>query len=127
VFVHPVIRRLPPRQMIVFEQGLLRTLGRASPILMPVTGVLLVLLAALGDGQGIAVWLRWAAVALWAAATVTTLVVNVPINVATGRWDPERPPDGWREVRRRWDVFQAVRAWLLLTAFVLLSLTLVVD
>jgi hypothetical protein len=44
VFVHPVIRRLPPRQMIVFEQGLLRTFGRAFPILMPLTGVLLVLL-----------------------------------------------------------------------------------
>lgn len=44
-FVHPVVRRLPPAELIVFEQGLLRTFGRAYPVLMPVTGVLLVVYA----------------------------------------------------------------------------------
>lgn len=52
---------------------------------------------------------------------MTILVVNVPINYATGRWAPHEPPEDWRSVRHRWDVFQAVRAWLLLVAFVLLS------
>ena len=124
-FVHPVIRRLPPAQMIAFEQGLLRTFGRAFPILMPATGVVLVAHAVAAGGAGALPWWRWSAVAAWALATVTTLVVNVPINAATGRWDPEHPPENWRQLRRRWDTFQAVRAWLVLAAFVLLSIGVV--
>ena len=121
-FVHPVVRRLPPAQMIAFEQGLLGTFGRAYPLLMPLSGVALLVYAVWGGGEGgPPVW-RWLAGAAWAIATATTLVVNVPINVATGRWDPTSPPEGWQHLRRRWDLFQAVRAWLLVTAFALLSL-----
>jgi len=121
-FVHPIVRRLPPGQMIAFEQGLLRTFGRAYPILMPVSGVMLVLYAGGGGGEGGPSLWRWLAVLAWAVATLTTLVVNVPINVATGTWDPHSPPAGWRLLRRRWDVFQTIRAWLLLLAFVLVSI-----
>lgn len=121
-FVHPVVRRLPSGQMIVFEQGLLRTFGRAFPVLMPLGGLALIGYAAWGGGAGgPAVW-RWLAAVLWATATVTTLMVNVPVNAATGKWDPERPPEGWHRLRRRWDRFQAIRAWLLLAAFALVSL-----
>jgi uncharacterized membrane protein len=121
-FVHPVVRRLPPAQLIAFEQGLLGTFGRAFPVLMPLSGVLLIVHAGWsGDVGGPAVW-RWLAVAAWAVATVTTLVVNVPINAATGRWDPDSPPEDWQRLRRRWDLFQAVRAWLLLVGFVLVCL-----
>ena len=116
-FVHPVVRRLPPAQLIAFEQGQLRTFGRAYPVLMPVTGVLLIVYAVWGGGEGGPVFWRWMAVAAWAMATATTLAVNVPINSATRKWDRENPPEGWRELRRRWDMFQAVRAWLLLIAF----------
>ena len=117
-FVHPVVRRLPPAEMIAFEQRLLSTFGRAYPVLMPLTAVLLVVYAAWGGGEGGSILWRWVAVAAWLIATLTTLAVNVPINSATGKWDPEKPPEEWRQLRRRWDVFQAVRAWLLLTAFV---------
>jgi hypothetical protein len=36
------------------------------------------------------VW-RWLAVASFAAALASTVVFNVPINLATGRWDAEHP------------------------------------
>jgi uncharacterized membrane protein len=121
VFVHPVVRRLNSAQLITFEQGLLRTFGRAYPILMPVSGLLLILYAVWGQGEGGPATYRWLAVGLFAVATVTTLVVNVPINAATARWDPQNPPDGWRPLRRRWESFQAVRAWLLLAGFVFLA------
>lgn len=121
-FVHPVVRRLPSAQMIAFEQGLLRTFGRAYPVLMPLSGLMLIAYATWGGGEGTPSLWRWFAVVAWAAATVTTLVVNVPINVATDKWDPQDPPENWRHLRRRWELFQAIRAWLLLTAFVLLSL-----
>jgi uncharacterized membrane protein len=120
-FVHPVVRRLPQVQMIAFEQGLLGTFGRAFPVLMPLTGLSMVAYGTWGGSAGGPPLLRWLAVVAWGSATVTTLVVNVPINAATARWDPSDPPADWRSVRRRWDVFQAVRAWLLVTAFALLG------
>ena len=121
-FVHPVIRLLPTAQMISFEQGLLRTFGRAYPILMPLGGLILIVYAAWGGGEGgPSIW-RWLAIAAWAIATATTLLVNVPINAATGKWEPHNPPQDWTELRRQWDVFQAVRAWLLLVAFVLVCI-----
>ena len=36
-FVHPITRRLPQREFIVVEQGLLTSFGRVMPILMPLT------------------------------------------------------------------------------------------
>jgi hypothetical protein len=65
---------------------------------------------------------RWAAALSLLASVITTLVGNVPINIATGRWNPEHPPDNWKAIRDRWERFQAVRTWLLLLAFVLVCL-----
>jgi hypothetical protein len=57
------------------------------------------------DGEGgPSIW-RWAAVVAWLTATLTTLVVNVPINVATAKWDPESPPEDWGSLRHRWESF----------------------
>lgn len=61
----------------------------------------------------------WAAVAAFAAALVSTLVFNVPVNLVTGRWDADHPPAGWKQARARWERFQGVRSWLLLAGFVL--------
>jgi hypothetical protein len=119
--VHPVVRRLPVVEQLRFEQGLLRTFGRVYPILMPLGGVMLVIYAAWAGGEGGSALWRWLAVGAWAVATATTLAVNVPINSATRRWDPDHPPERWRETRRRWDRFQGLRAWLLLAAFGLLA------
>ena len=116
-FVHPLIRRLPGAEQIRFEQGLLVTFGRAYPILMPLGGVMLIVYAVWGGGEGGPSILRWLAAGAWLIATATTLLVNVPINAATRRWDPHHPPGEWKKVRRRWELFQAVRAWLLLGAF----------
>lgn len=121
-FVHPVVRRLPAAELIAFEQGLLRTFGRAYPVLMPVVGLMLIGHAIWPDDEGgLPVW-RWLAVVAWLVATLTTLIVNVPINTATARWDPQSPPDDWRSVRRRWDLFQGWRAWLLMSAFLMLCI-----
>ncbi len=120
-FVHPVIRRLPQTYHITVEQGLLGPYGRVMPLLMPVSGLLVVVYAitAMGEGAGAAVT-AWCAVAAIGGATVSTVAVNVPINAATGRWNPQSPPAEWREIRSRWERFQAIRSWLLLAGFVLL-------
>ena len=47
------------------------------------------------------------------------VAVNVPINLATGRWDAANHQRTWEETRNRWAFFQGVRSWLLLIGFVL--------
>jgi uncharacterized membrane protein len=121
-FVHPVIRRLPPPAHLRVEQGLLGTFGRVMPVLLPLTGVLA---AAYAVAEGSV--LAWVAVAAIAVAVVSTLTVNVPINAATARWDPDDPPEGWAELRDRWERFQGLRTGALLAGFVLLCASVALD
>jgi uncharacterized membrane protein len=115
-FVHPVLRRLAPAAHIAAEQGLLKTFGRVMPIGMTLCVVLAIVTAVHGDGRRP---FTWFAAAAFIAALVFTIVVNVPINLATGRWDAEHPPADWERTRDRWELFQGVRSWLLLIGFVL--------
>jgi len=117
-FVHPVIRRLPASYHIEVEQGLLRTFGRVMPVGMTLCLLLAILHASVPGGQGGPVLWRWLAAASFAAALVSTIVFNVPINLATGRWDAANPPAAWKETRNRWEIFQGLRSWLLLLGFV---------
>ncbi len=121
-FVHPVMRRLPTREQLEMEKGLLGTFGRVMPVLMTATPILIASYAATltGPARG---W-GWAALAATVVALLTTIAVNVGINRATGHWDPEHPPADWQQVRRRWDRFQGIRSSLLLLGFVLLAAAL---
>jgi uncharacterized membrane protein len=125
-FVHPVIGRLEPGNHIRVEQGLLRTFGRVMPALMPLSAVVTVAYAAADDGGG-GDALRWVAAGLVLTSVVTTLAVNVPINAATSRWDPEQPPADWRAIRQRWERFQGIRTVPLLIAFILICLAISLD
>jgi len=115
-FVHPVLRPLPQRERIVVEKGLLKTFGRVMPVGMTLSLLLAITFASNGDSGS---WWSWSAAAAFAAALAFTVVVNVPINLATGRWDADHPPAGWEQTRGRWEFFQGVRSWLLLIGFVL--------
>ncbi len=53
------------------------------------------------------------------AALASTVVFNVPINLATGRWDADNPPPDWKDTRDKWEFFQGLRSYLLLLGFVL--------
>ena len=115
-FVHPVLRRLPQHERIDVEQGLLETFGRVMPVGMTASLVLAIIFA---SSEATPAW-TWTAPAALALSLVTTIAVNVPINRATGHWDATHPPPGWEATRRRWEIFQAVRSWLLLLGFVLI-------
>jgi hypothetical protein len=122
-FVHPVIRRLPTEYHLRVEQGLLRTFGRAMPVLMPATVVLSTACALMAPGQGDTPGImRWVAVSFFAAGVTVTVLKNVPINRQTAQWDPLNPPPDWRLLRARWERFQAVRSILLLLGFASLTL-----
>ncbi|MGW5557427.1 anthrone oxygenase family protein [Micromonospora sp. NPDC003944] len=123
-FVHPVVKRLAPRDHIMVEQGLLRTFGIVMPVAMTASLVLAISYAARPDGAGLPEVLRWAAAAAWATGIVTTVVVNVPINLSTLRWDKDSPPERWQERRNRWEWFQGYRSWAYLAAFLLVVLSI---
>lgn len=124
-FVHPVLRRLPARYWLQVEQGLLRTFGRVMPVGMTAAPILAGSTAASADGLPATV--AWVATAALLVALVTTIAVNVTINVATGRWDPDNPPDNWRQQRRRWEQFQGLRATLQLIGFVLVTTAVLIN
>lgn len=125
-FVHPIIRRLEARDHIRVEQRLLKTFGRVMPVLMPLSAVVTVAYAVAGDG-GSGNALRWVAAGLVLLSVITTLAVNVPINAATSRWDPDDPPRDWQAIRQRWEQFQGIRTVPLLIAFVLICLAIALD
>lgn len=120
-FVHPVIRRLPPEHHVVVEQGLVRTFGRVMPVLMPASLILLVVWAS-ADGFD-QPFLQAAVIATWGIGLVTTVLVNVGINLRTVRWDDTAASgESWQAMRTRWELFQAVRSWAFLLSFVLVCL-----
>jgi hypothetical protein len=122
-FVHPVIRYLPLEHHIRVEQGLLKTFGRVMPVLMTLCVFLSVSCAInLNSVDGVARFARWASAASFIVALVSTIIFNVPINLATGRCDVSSPPEKWQETRNHWEFFQGLRSWLLLIGFVLLCL-----
>ena len=124
-FVHPVIRALPTEQHVQVEQGLLKTFGRIMPVFMTLCVVVALAYAIQMNGvEGLARDVRWAAAAAFMLALISTIIFNVPVNSATGRWDPKNLPSDWKQTRNRWEFFQGVRSWLLLLGFVLLSLAL---
>jgi uncharacterized membrane protein len=85
--VQPVVARLPYEQFVAAEQGMLRTFGRIMPVLMPLSGILVVALIILSRGDTRFVfWLRVAVAFCIAVTVVTTLLVNVPINTQTAGW-----------------------------------------
>jgi uncharacterized membrane protein len=124
-FVHPVIRVLPAEQHVQVVQGLHKTFGRIMPVLMTLCVVVALAYAIQLNGvAGLARGVRWAAAVAFLLALISTIIFNVPVNSATGRWDPKNLPSDWKQTRNRWEFFQGVRSWLLLLGFVLLSLAL---
>jgi uncharacterized membrane protein len=120
-FVHPVIRRLPQEHHVAVEQGLLGTFGRVMPGLMTTSVVISIAYTVLSwDAAPATRWLSVVAAASFGAALISTAIVNVPINQATGTWDAQNPPPEWKATRDRWEFFQGVRSWLLLLGFIFL-------
>ena len=124
-FVHPVIRHLPARYHLQVEQGLLKTFGRVMPVLMTLSVILSVSYAVqLNAAEGASHIVRWASSLSLVAALVSTIIFNVPINLTTGKWDADNPPNDWKQSRNRWEFFQGLRSWLLLIGFVFLCLAM---
>jgi hypothetical protein len=125
--VHPVIRQLPHKQHIRFEQGSLKTYGLIMPIFMPVSVILTLSFAIFSNElEGIELVIRYSAAGMFILATIITIKYNVPINKEIKQWDADNPPTDWKEIRKRWMFYQSIRSWLLLIGFVLLCFSVTV-
>lgn len=125
--VHPVIRQLPQKQHILFEQGSLKTYGIIMPILMPVSVILTLSFAIMTKEHGaMELASRFSSAGMFILATIITIRYNVPINKAINQWDADNPPTDWKEIRKRWMFFQSIRSWLLLIGFVLLCFSVTI-
>lgn len=125
-FVHPVLRRLPEKQWLQVEQGLLGTFGKVMPIGMIISVILaIVLLVDAWGGPVLGVVMTGLATICFVVTVLCTVRVNVPINLATARIPMDRPPADWRAMRARWEVFQALRSWLMLGGFAAITVAVV--
>lgn len=126
-FVHPVIKKLRPRDHIMVEQGLVKTFGRVMPVLMTASLVVSIAYAISLGLAGPAAVVAWIACVIWTAGLITTILVNVNINFSTSKWDADNPPPNWKETRERWEVFQAIRSWAFLISFVIMALAVALQ
>ncbi|WP_394139902.1 anthrone oxygenase family protein [Cytobacillus oceanisediminis] len=125
--VHPVIRYLPQKQHIRFEQGSLKTYGLIMPIFMPASVILTLSFALFTKELGsIELASRFSTAGMFILATIITIRYNVPINKEIKQWDADNPPADWKEIRKRWMFFQSIRSWLLLFGFVLLCFSVTI-
>lgn len=123
--VHPVIANLPPQEQITFQKGLLKTFGRIMPILMPLTLVLgISLYIDNPDKSSTAGILQLVAAFLLSSAILTTIVYNVPVNIATGHWADKDYSLDWKKKRKRWRFFQGYRSIVFIIVFILLLVSI---
>jgi len=122
--VHPVLNKLPPEQQIIIQKGLLKTFGRVMPVLMPLSFTLVItLFIGTSPKNDITFYLRLAATILMGSMMLTTILFNVPINIATSYWSDNNLSADWKKKRKRWRFFQGYRSIILVLSFVLVIIS----
>lgn len=122
LFVHPVIRRLPPKYHIIVEKGLVKTFGRVMPLLMTGSMAITITIAiSLSHADSLARIVAFMAAGVATLSVISTIAFNVPRNFSVSHWSEDSLPDDWKKQRNIWELFQGVRATLLLISFLLLT------
>ena len=123
-----VQKRLGARDFTLVKHGFEIALGRVMPVLVIAAGVSIVPLVLLLPPRGpFPFTAALLALLLWAGVIIVTMMFNAPVNALAARWDPETPPENWRELRDRWHLGQAIRTPLAVIAFAGVALACVVP
>lgn len=110
--------RLDAAQFVYVKQIFEAQLGSVMPKLMIITTLSPLPLLWLLRGEETRIFvLALMAFLLFVAATVVTVVLNVPVNKATAGWDAKNPPADWAEQRKRWHLGQTIRTVLCVPGF----------
>lgn len=110
-FVHPSLGRLDDLSHRRAAREIASVLGRWAPPWYAASILCIGAVAWLHSGLAL-----WAATGAWVLATVFTIAFPAPLNARIAQWDPENPPEDWREMRHRWDRWHLGRTlWLLMS------------
>lgn len=126
--IQPIVGKLPYEQQVNLEQAMLKTFGRVMPVIMPVSAVVVIILAILSrNDPNLVLWIRIIAAVCIAITILTTLTINVPINNLTDKWRISEDFEKWSQMRTRWHFFQGVRGGLYLVSFILLTIASIIQ
>lgn len=114
---HAPTLALDEKSQIRFRQGAVRRLRWLVPAFFAPTILSGIALAVIG-GNGPGQLLRYAALAALLAWIAVRAVGTVPINAATLDWNPDHPPQDWKEKIEKAEWFHIIGAWAALAAFV---------
>jgi uncharacterized membrane protein len=107
------------------QQRIDATVGNTAPVLIMATiAALVVLLVVLRDLRSPRFLLAGGALVCVIALTVSTQLVNVPLNEEINTWSPQAPPPDWSQVRERWETFHTLRTVFAVLALGLLAASL---
>ena len=121
VFVHPVLSKLRDATHAEAAKPLARILGKAMPFWY--AGALLLVVVAL-FARAVGTWSWWACLSsagLLAATIAFTLICLVPINNRVAEMDLDTLSGDWKEDRRRWDQYHAIRTVILVLASIAIT------
>jgi len=124
-FAHPTLNRQPLESHILVRSSFATLFGRVMPFWMTASTLLnLLLLLPFAHLNSVA-W-RFAAIAfvIQVLAVVFSLIAPVPINNRIARWTPTSLPNDWKAQENRWDLYHWLRTCGLVSAFVILALSL---
>jgi len=127
VFVHPRLSRLDDAVHVRAVQALAIALGAAMPFWYALTCLLSLATTFLAQPTwDTPRWLALGATALFAAMSIYSVLLPVPINNQVARFQPDSLPPNWRELRRRWDTLHVIRVVFLVVALLLLVTSCVI-
>ena len=127
VFVHPRLSRLDDAVHVRAVQALAIALGAAMPFWYALTCLLSLATTFLAQPTwDTPRWLALGATALFAAMSIYSVLLPVPINNQVARFQPDSLPPNWRELRRRWDTLHVIRVVVLVVALLLLVTSCVI-
>jgi hypothetical protein len=128
VFFHPRISRLVDAVHVRAAGTLASSLGAVMPFWYALSLLLSLAVAFLAHSTwDTPRWLALGSAALFAAASIFSVVSLVPINNLIARLDPDSLPPNWRELRHRWDRLHAIRVGILFIATILLVASCVLQ
>jgi uncharacterized membrane protein len=127
LFVHPRLSRLDDAVHVRAVQTLAIGLGVAMPFWYALTCLLSLATTLFAQPTWETPrWLALGATTLFAAISIYSVLLPVPINNQVARWQPDSLPPNWRELRSRWDTLHAIRVVILVAALVLLVTSCVI-
>ena len=109
----PAQNRLDAQGYAVLEKGMNNVLTTLTPALMIASIVfgLIVVVLAFRRGSNMRVWFTLAVVSV-VAMTISTLVINAPVNAAIDVWNAAAPPADWQALRDRWEFGHLLRSYV---------------